>query len=220
MPCSRLHQIYALPMFAVMKRTLMVLIISLAGWLAGPAASAAEEPTNPAAADAEKENAEERYKRLAATTEVLVDQQAALQKRITELREELVRLKEDRSHDANTWVSREDLHKLTERLQEIDRKREEDKKLILEEIRKLAVAPTPAPEPSPRKVATPEPVQTTPQKGYEYTIREHDTLGSVVAAYQQSGVKVTLDQVLRANPGLRPKSLRVGQTVFIPDPAK
>jgi LysM repeat protein len=31
---------------------------------------------------------------------------------------------------------------------------------------------------------------------------------------------VTTDQILKANPGLNPNSLKVGQKIFIPAPAK
>ena len=44
-------------------------------------------------------------------------------------------------------------------------------------------------------------------------------VGAIVAAYQKKGVKVTLEQVKKANPNLKPKQLHVGQKLFIPDPA-
>lgn len=35
---------------------------------------------------------------------------------------------------------------------------------------------------------------------------------------QDQGIKVTWDQILKANPGLEPKSLFVGRKIFIPAP--
>jgi outer membrane murein-binding lipoprotein Lpp len=180
---------------------------------------AAQETTAAtAAAIAEKQYAEERYKRLQTAVEDLQAAQVKLQKQMEGLADELQALREERARAAARTVTHDDLKKLWDRLQELDRKREEDKRLILEEIRRLATPPVVEPPPKrhpPAELA----VSAGPQKGYEYEIQKDDTLGAVVAAYQKKGVKVTLDQVLKANPNLKPKQLRVGQKVFIPDPA-
>jgi LysM repeat protein len=42
------------------------------------------------------------------------------------------------------------------------------------------------------------------------------TLITIAKAYQEQGVKVTVDDILKANPGLDPKKLKIGQKVFIP----
>jgi LysM repeat protein len=47
-------------------------------------------------------------------------------------------------------------------------------------------------------------------------IQSGDTLSSVVSAYRDKGVKITVEDVLKANPGVKPTSLRVGQKIFIP----
>jgi len=46
-----------------------------------------------------------------------------------------------------------------------------------------------------------------------------DTISAIAKAYQDKGVKVTVKQILDANPGLDPKNLKVGQKVWIPDPS-
>ena len=66
----------------------------------------------------------------------------------------------------------------------------------------------------------PTPTATGPQKGYDYTIQRGDTLLAIAKAYREQGIKVTTDQILKANPGLDPKSLIVGKKIFIPAPAK
>ena len=38
-------------------------------------------------------------------------------------------------------------------------------------------------------------------------------------AYRANGVKVTVAEVLKANPGLNPNKLRVRQKIYIPDPS-
>ena len=56
------------------------------------------------------------------------------------------------------------------------------------------------------------------EKGYDYVIQKGDTLSIIALAYREKGIKITSEQILKANPGLKPNSLRVGQKVFIPAP--
>lgn len=175
------------------------------------------------AAGASAQEYEERYKQINGRVQDLLEAQGSLQKRIGKLAEEIQALREEHSRAANQSVRPEDLRKvadrLTEKIREIDQKREDDKKLILEEIRKLAQAPLPVPETQPKrpKEVDPPTAPATPQKGYEYVVKSGDTVAAIVAAYQQSGVKVSVSQVMKANPGLNANRLKVGQKVFIPD---
>ena len=59
-----------------------------------------------------------------------------------------------------------------------------------------------------------------PERGYEYKLVAGDTLLIIAKAYRDQGVKVTADQILKANPGLDPKNLKAGQKIFIPAPAQ
>lgn len=181
-----------------------------------------------ASRDASAAEYEERYKRLNAALEDLLVAQATLQKRVAALAEELQSTREDLNRNGRQYARQEDLRKLDARLREVDQKREDDKRLILEEIRKLAEVPLPEPHPKKTREQAKEPVREAdsaaaagpePQKGYEYVVKSGDTISAIVAAYQQSGVKVTVDQVLKANSKLDPKRLGVGQKVFIPDPS-
>jgi septal ring factor EnvC (AmiA/AmiB activator) len=120
-------------------------------------------------------------------------------------------------------ASREDLKKLAEQVQEIDRKREEDRDLILKQIENLskvaAVAPVSAshhPRTPPDESASSG--SSTPQKGYEYIIKEGDNLGLIIKAYRADGVKVTKSQIIVANPKINPDVLIPGMKLFIPDP--
>jgi len=51
-------------------------------------------------------------------------------------------------------------------------------------------------------------------------VKRGDTLSTIVAACRQQGIKVTMDQVRKANPNLKSGRLLPGQKVFIPDPVK
>lgn len=166
---------------------------------------------------------QERLQRLEGLVEDLLASQAALQKNLAVLRDEVQAVREEsrRAGDrlGERFVAHEDLRKLAEALREVDRKREEDKRLILEEIKKLAQTPVP---PAPRETTRPapreKPAASVAQKGYTYKIKPGDTLSAIAQAYAQSGVRVTVDDILQANPGLKPNRLPVGREIFIPDP--
>ncbi len=141
---------------------------------------------------------------------------AGLRKEISELRDKV------NTPQVNDSASREDLKTLAEKVQEIDKKRQADRDLIIKQIEqlgKVSAAPPVKTKPAPK---TPAPDETiapaTPQKGYEYTVKAGDTVGSIAKAYRDQGVKVTTTQILKANPGLDATKLYVGKKVFIPDP--
>ena len=58
--------------------------------------------------------------------------------------------------------------------------------------------------------------ETTGGRGLEHTVQTGETLSQIVNSYRQKGVEVTVDEVLKANPGLNPAALKVGQRIYIP----
>ncbi|HEY2329372.1 MAG TPA: LysM domain-containing protein [Verrucomicrobiae bacterium] len=125
---------------------------------------------------------------------------------------------------ASTAASADDLKTLAAQVQEIDKKRQADRDLILKEIEKLGKV-SGAPVKSKSKPAaaptTDDPnaaVPTVPQKGYEHIVAAGETLSAIAKAYRDQGVHVTTTQILKANPGLDATKLYVGKKVFIPDP--
>ena len=160
------------------------------------------------------------------------DQQEAMApqaKRIEALEKEISDLRDKASQPppATDTASAADLKKLADQVQEIDRKRQEDRELILKEIEKLgkvsgspAASHKPPPTLSTTTADNPAPAVTGPQKGYEYKVVAGDTLSIIAKAYRDQGIKVTTDQILKANPGLNPNTIKVGQKIFIPAPAK
>jgi hypothetical protein len=173
---------------------------------------------------AERQNMDERYKKMVAMVEDLLAAQATFQKRIGSLSDDLQNLREENLRSQGKWASRDDLKRLADRIADLEKRREEDRRVILEEIKKLANTPPPVlPEPSvPKKSRKPEPqVQDPtpiPEKGYEYEVKDGDTVAAIVAGYREKGVKTSVDQVLKANPSLKPNKLKKGQKIFIPDP--
>lgn len=152
----------------------------------------------------------------------LTDAQAVQDKRIDALEKEIGDLS-DKSSQSGAAASPDDLKKLAEQVQEIDKKRQDDNARILKELerldRSLGVAP-PSHQAAPSTSATSTDVATSSgsQKGYDYVIQDKDTLSAIARAYRAKGIKVTTDQILKANPGLDPKNLIVGKKIFIPAP--
>ena len=159
----------------------------------------------------------------------IVEAEAAQGKRLDTLEHDLSDLRDKVNTPAvNNYANNYDLQKLAQQVKEIDRKRQEDRDLILRKIEDLAkIAAEPAPvhhhaaaPPKEDTSATSDttPADATPQKGYEYKVQAGDTLSGIARAYKEKGVKVTTSQIMKANPGLSPNTLYVDKTIFIPDP--
>lgn len=151
-------------------------------------------------------------------TQALQDKRiAALEKAVGDLSDKL------NAPGGNNFASADDLKNLAAQVQEIDKKRQDDNARILKELerldRSLGVAPS-SHQSAPSASATSTDVATSngPQKGYDYVIQDKDTLSAIARAYRAKGIKVTADQILKANPGLNPKNLIVGKKIFIPAP--
>jgi hypothetical protein len=189
--------------------------LTVSAWLVGSLSGWAQTDA------AYRQELEERYERLRIRSEETQAAQVLLQKRLSSLSDEIQSLRQQLDRSGPDYATKDDLKRLADSIREIDRKREEDKRLILDELRKLANAPLPEVAP-PKKKDKPAPAEPAPaagpRKGYEYEIKSGDTIGAIVAAYQQSGVKVTVQQVLKANPTLNANRLTVGKKIFIPDP--
>jgi len=132
-------------------------------------------------------------------------------------------LEKDKSNQPGGAANPDDLKKLADQVQEIDKKRQDDNERILKELERLdkslGVAP-PGHKTAPNVPATStgSPTSSGPQKGYDYTIQDKDTLSAIAKAYRAQGIKVTASQILAANPGLNANSLIVGKKIFIPAP--
>ncbi len=119
----------------------------------------------------------------------------------------------------------EQLKVLADKIAEVDRKREEDKQAIAEEIRKSmgALEKTLAASHAPSK-PTPEPEPPADGKGFVYTIHPGDNLSLIIKTYnddfKSKGLKpITLKQAEEANPDVDWNRLKVGQKIIIPRPA-
>ena len=187
----------------------------------------AQDNAEAAAQAAARQDSEERYKRLNAAVDELIAAQAAAQKKLAAITEELHTLSDEVKRSAGAganYANREDLRTLAEKVAELDKQRQSDKQLILDEIKKMgralskttvaSVPHTPIAEPK----TTPDEAPGRPMKYAEYVVRDGDTLSGIVAEYRKAGVKVTMDAVKKANPTVDWDRLRVGKKILIPVP--
>lgn len=178
----------------------------------------------PALTHAQDAATEERLNKLTAQMQDLIEMQAAQSKRIDAMAKDLQNLQVTQANKPVVeYASQEDLKQLAAKLQEVDRKRQEDNDRILEELRKLGSTIKAASNrrPTPSNSDTGSAASNRPEKGFEYKIHPGDTLDAISRAYQdQEHIKVTVKQILDANPGLKAERLIPGQTIFIPAPAQ
>jgi LysM repeat protein len=164
---------------------------------------------------------EERFNKLAGQIEDLRAGQDALRRQLETVGKELDSLREQVNKPTGNYASQEDLKRVAEAVKDIDRKRIEDADKIHNDLLKLqkslAVPPGPKPKPTPNENPTPDKPPVS-DKGYEYIVKKGDTLSIIVQAYRDNNIKVTTEQILKANPGLKPERMKVGQKIFIPAP--
>jgi len=180
-----------------------------------------------AAARAQDSATQQQIDKLSGQIQDVLAAQAAQEKRITALERQINNLGSQLNQPgASGFASQDDLKKLAEQVQEIDKKRQEDNERVLKELEHLekSLGASPPGRRSPPETS-PEPLKSHStagggQNGYDYSIRSGDTLLAIAKAYRDQGIKVTVDQILKANPGLDPKNMKVGQKIFIPAPAQ
>jgi len=167
---------------------------------------------------------QERLDKLAGRIEDLTAAQEALKKQISELSREIGSVREQSVKPNASYARQEDLNLLAEKIKEVDRKRMDDAEKVRTELLKLRKAVETllgAPKPKPSSTLREKPAPEKPvgdDKVFPYTIQSGDTLDAIVQAYKEKNIKVTVAQILAANPGLKADRLRVGQKIFIPAP--
>ena len=184
-----------------------------------------------ATAVAAQRDAEENYKRLAADVQGVLETQGLIQKhqeefrqRLDKLSDEIRTLKEEQGRASGNSVNREELRKYIDKLKEqLEEQREADKKLVLSNIKELAKVPV-VPPVEPKSSARHSKEEASDEH-YSYIVKKNDRLLDIVAAcndkFQKQGQsKITMEQVLEANPGLKANHLVTGKKIIIPIPPK
>lgn len=186
-------------------------ILLLAVWLSGGWLARAQDAA-----------VEERLNKLSGHIEDLLAAKAEQDKRIAVLVREVEGLREQLAKPVGNYASAEDVRKLAEVVKEVDRKRVTDNEVIAKQIEAIGKAAANAGRAPVRKsepTVTPSKGNTSgSETGFDHIIASGDTLSTIAEAFRAKGVKVTADDILKANPGLKATSLRVGQKIFIPAP--
>ena len=143
----------------------------------------------------------------------LQENNISLKKRLDEMSKELQEVREQAAKPSGNYADAADVKRLAEAVKEVDAKREADREVILAEIKKLGATLKTSPVKK-----TEQPPKPPSGEGFEYTIQSGDTLSTIAAGCRKQGVKVTVDEILKANKNLKPESLKVGQKILIPAP--
>jgi len=146
----------------------------------------------------------------------LLEAHNALKSELSKFRSEVRQLRAQTATKDPAAVTRADLEGLAKSIREVDRKRIQDKDLILKEMQAL-LRSTPT-------GAKPPTAPAHSEKGFDHTVEAGQTISAIIAAYntklkrQDVKKRITLKSVLDANPNLNPRTMRIGQSLFIPDP--
>jgi TolA-binding protein len=181
---------------------------------------------------AAQQEAEERYKRLAATVEELQTALAAQQKQISSLSSEVNKLRDEISRNNNNAATQESIRELNKQILKVDESRVADNKRIQEALEKLGQTIIKSPVAPPRRTGTdpgpgpgnvggnPRPQTNRPahEEGFEYVVLKDDILDKIVARYREEKIMVTKKAIMDANPNVDWSRLRIGQKIFIPKP--
>ena len=167
----------------------------------------------------------EKTTRLEATVQEQGNTIEVLRNRINSLETELKRTRDEINQAGGKYVTPSQLqelaNQLTEKIREVDAQRAADHKVVVKTIEdlgtKLSSANRPSSTPSSSTPASAASPRTLYASGYEYTVKSGDTISAIKAAYGRQGIKTSIQAIIEANEGLNPKSLQVGQTIFIPD---
>lgn len=166
---------------------------------------------------------EERLYKLSGKLDDLIAAQEMMKKQIMNLYKDLESMREQMSRPSPNYARTEDFNSLAEKIKEVDRKRLEDAETVRTELVKLrkvletALAPSRRSSPVSSSKASSAPTGGS-DRGYEYVVESGDTLDAIVAAYREKNIKVTVKEILAANPGLVPERMQIGQKIFIPAP--
>ena len=162
---------------------------------------------------------QENFNRLQSQLEDLIVSYNAIKKEVDSLRSELRKTRAQSAQKDPNAATRADIESLAKTIREVDRKRSSDKELILKEMKSLVRNATKS-----RPVTPPKATPPISQKGFEHSVQSGETISAIISAYndvlksQGAKKRITLKSVLSANPKLNPRSIQIGQILFIPDP--
>lgn len=197
--------------------------------LAASPNTAPAQGTYGAEAYAQRQQEEERWRKVSAQLEELISTQEVLRKRLSTLEEENRALRTEVTKAGNAGVSPEEFQRvikeIANKLKEVDDKRVADNKTILEQVKQLVreIKPGAATTQATVTKATstvPDVSDPLPgaQEGFTHVMQKGETISAVVQAFKAQGVKTSMTAVLAANPKVNPNRIKPGTEIFIPKP--
>ena len=166
---------------------------------------------------AEREEAQERYKRMSAKIEDLENTVQTYNQQFQKMEQEIHRLRNEISKLRESASDSSAIAEIRRKIEIVDKAREADQDNVIKEfarLRKELLGTLTRPPKS--NSGSPTPTPKVSEKGLEYSIREGDTLGELVRTLNKQGVKVTQKQIEDANPGVKWNKLQIDQKIFIP----
>jgi TolA-binding protein len=182
-----------------------------------------------AAAVAAAQGVDEKFKQLAADIDSLRAADESLRDKLSSLHDDMQQIRAEQARLASNAISPDDLKPLALKIEEVDKKRMDDKAVIADEVKQTAIrlerliTDTAAAPAKPTANPPAADVTAAAANGYAYTIGSGDTLSAIVNSYnakfKEKGMKtITWKQAEEANPTVNWNRLKVGQVIVIPRP--
>jgi len=179
----------------------------------------------PVIAPAQDAAMEERLNQLSAQIDVLKEAKELQNKKIEALEKTISELQAQANTPKGDYASAEDVkqlgNQLADKIKEVDKKRQADSENVADQLDKIRKAVVGGGSSGGRRTSAPPSTDnsktfdaTAPHM--EYKVQSGDRLADIAKAYTDKGVKVTVQQILAANPGLVPEKMKTGQTIIIP----
>lgn len=162
---------------------------------------------------------EERLKILRAADQIEIVQSNAdkLQVEVASVKEQLTKLQEASN------AQQQQIDTLLAALQKSEEARAKEREVLLSKVGEMISTATPKTTSveTPKREAIEKESSTTSttataEKGYSHIVEKGETLSMIAAAYSEKGVKVTVDDLRKANHLGSKDVLKVGQKLFIP----
>jgi len=230
--------------FRAMKTTILLFAAAVCFRLCPSPVVAQDE--NAARAAVERAAAEEQSRWVKSTVDGLIAAQAEMQRKLAAQADEIRALRASLSGiDTGSLVTRDELNRLVATVNDIERKREADRKLILDEFEQLkknlrddigkllsaspgrapaGLAPGRDPEmPAVKPVenaSAPENAAPIFNEVAAHEIKANHTFSTIAAAYNDywraRGKRTSVDLIQKANPDVHPLKLKIGSKIMVP----
>lgn len=154
---------------------------------------------------AREDEAIERQKILKAADqiELLVQQNQKMQQELVKMQQQISGLQEEKTA-------------LQKRVEEIEKNAAKDKQALLKEVAAIVASKSSGSSSTQAAAQEEKPPSQVKQEGYEYEVKAGDSLWAIAKAYQDAGVKVSVEEIRKANNMGKSQDLRVGQKLFVP----